>query len=198
MTILATEIKSDASTSFVFGQQGEPSHISKTSEDEPTDMSVKDPQGYSEYCTFPTDNSLMMSCDPQGDDETTVVENSSMVVNVSETTADCQKDVSNDYEADQSESQEVDDGEELYENNDEGQVLFEGDGEEDLFPEDTNADVDLEGSSEETITNTTKSSEVVPGEEDLKDADAEKPNMSRVAPMNSSPLQILHNKNCQK
>ena len=98
-----------------------------------------------------------------------------MVVNISETTADCQKNVSDDYEADQSESQEVGDGEEWYENDNEGQVPFEGDGEEDLFSEDTNADVDLEGGSEETITNTTKSSEVVPSEEDAKDIDAENP-----------------------
>ena len=98
-----------------------------------------------------------------------------MVVNVSETTADCQKDVLDDYKADQSESQEVNEGEQLYENNGEGQIPFEGDGEEDLFPEDANADIDLEGSSKETITNTTKSSEVVTSEEEMKDADAEKP-----------------------
>ena len=76
-TTLATETKSDASTSFVFGQQGEgePSHISETSMDEkPIDMSVRDAQGDSEDCTFPTDNLLMTSCDPQGDDETTVAE----------------------------------------------------------------------------------------------------------------------------
>ena len=112
---------------------------------------VKDTHGDSEDCTFPTNNSLMMSCDQQGDGESTVAENSSMVVNVSETTADGEKDVSDDYEADQSESQEV------------------GDGEEDLFSEDINADVDLEGGSEETVTNETKSPEVVPSEEDAKD-----------------------------
>ena len=175
--------------------RGEPSHISETDE-EPIDMSVKHPQDDSEDCTFPTDNLLMMSCDPQGGDETTGAENSSMVVNISETTADCQKDVPDDYEADYEESQEVDDGEELYENNGEGQVLFEGDGEEDLFSEDANTDIDLEGGSKETVTNATKSSEVVLGEEDMKD-EAEKPNMSRVAPMDLSPLQ-LHNKKCQK
>ena len=74
-----------------------------------------------------------------------------MVVNVSETTADGEKDVSDDYEADQSESQEV------------------VDGEEDLFSDDINADVDVEGGSEETITNKTKSPEVVTGEEGAKD-----------------------------
>ena len=173
MTILATETKSDASTSFAFGQQGESSHISETDE-EPIDVSVKHPQDDSEDRTLPIDNSLMISCDPQGDDETTGAENSSMVVNISETTADCQKDVSDDYEADYEESQEVDDGEELYENNGEGQVPFEGDGEEDLFSEDANTDIDLEGGSEETVTNATKSSEVVPSEEDMQD-EAEKP-----------------------
>ena len=170
--ILAPETESDASTSFVFGQQGDPSHISETSEDEPIDMSVKD--GDSEDCTFPTDNSLMTSCDPQGDGNTTVAENSSMVVNISNTTADCQKDVSDDYKADQSESQEVGDGDKSYEND--GQIPFEGDGEEDIFSEETNADVNIEGGSEETVTNTTKSSEVVPSEEDTKDVDAENPN----------------------
>ena len=148
--ILAPETESDASTSFVFGQQGDRSHISETSEDEPINMSLKD--GDSEDRTFPTDNSLMTSCDPQGDGDTTVAENSSMLVNVSNTTAD-QKDISDDYEADQSESQEV------------GDEWCENAGEEDLFSEDTNADVDLEGGSEETVTNTTKSTEVVPGEE---------------------------------
>ena len=74
-----------------------------------------------------------------------------MVVNISETTADGEKDVSDDYEADQSESQEV------------------VDGEEDLFSDDINADVDLEGGSEETVTNETKSPEVVTGEEGAKD-----------------------------
>ena len=156
--ILAPETESDASTSFVFGQQGDRSHISETSEDEPINMSLKD--GDSEDRTFPTDNSLMTSCDPQGDGDTTVAENSSMLVNVSNTTAD-QKDISDDYEADQSESQEV------------GDEWCENAGEEDLFSEDTNADVDLEGGSEETITNTTKSTEVVPGEEVAKDIDAE-------------------------
>ena len=170
--ILAPETESDASTSFVFGQQGDPSHISETSDEEPIDMSVKN--GGSEDRTFPTDNSLMTSCDPQGDGDTTVAENSSMVVNISNTTADCEKDVSDDYEAEQSESQEVADGDELYAND--GQIPFEGDGEEDLFSEETNADVHLEGGSEETVTNTTKSSEVVPGEEDVKDVDAENPN----------------------
>ena len=149
--ILAPETESDASTSFVFGQQGDPSHISETSADEPIDMCVKDTHGDSEDRTFPTDNSLMMSCDQQGDGDTTVAENSSMVVNISETTADGEKDVSDDYEADQSESQEV------------------VDGEEDLFSDDINADVDLEGGSEETITNETKSPEVVTSEEDAKD-----------------------------
>ena len=48
------------------------------------------------------------------------------------------------------------------------------DGEEDLFSEDANTDIDLEGSSKETVTNATKSSEVVPSEEDMKD-EAEKP-----------------------
>ena len=156
--IFAPETESDASTSFIFGQQGEgdPSHISETSTDEPIDMCVKDTHGDSEDRTFPTDNSLMMSCDQQGDGDTTVAENSLMVVNVSETTADCEEDVSDDYKADQSESQEV------------------GDGEEDLFSEDINADIDLEGGSEETVTNTTKSSEVVPSEEEVKD-EAENP-----------------------
>ena len=149
--ILAPETKSDASTSFVFGQQGDPSHISETSVDEPIDMCVKDTHGDSEDHTFPTDNSLMTSCDQQGDGDTTVAENSSMVVNVSETTADGEKDVSDDYEADQSESQEV------------------VDGEEDLFSDDINADVDLEGGSKETVTNETKSPEVVTGEEGAKD-----------------------------
>ena len=155
--ILAPETESDTSTSFAFGQQGEgdPSHISETSVDEPIDMCVKDTHGDSEDCTFPTDNSLMMSCNQRGDGDTTVAENSSMVVNVSETTVDCKKDVSDEYEADQSESQE-------------------GDGEENLFPKDISIDIDLEGGSEETITNTTKSSEVVPGEEDAKD-EAENP-----------------------
>ena len=136
--ILAPETESDASTSFVFGQQGDPSHISETSVDEPIDMCVKDTYGDSEDRTFPTDNSLMTSCDQQGDGDTTVAENSSMVVNVSETTADGEKDVSDDYEADQSESQEV------------------VDGEEDLFSDDINADVDLEGGSKETVANETK------------------------------------------
>ena len=149
--ILAPETESDASTSFVFGQQGDPSHISETSADEPIDMCVKDTHGDSEDRTFPTDNSLMTSCDQQGDGDTTVAENSSMVVNVSETTADGEKDVSDDYEADQSESQEV------------------VDGEEDLFSDDINADIDLEGGSEETVTNETKSPEVVTGEEGVKD-----------------------------
>ena len=110
---MATETESDASTSFIFGQQGEgePSHISETSmNEEPIDMSVRDAQGDSEDHTFPTDNSLMKSCDPHCDDETTVTENSLMVVNISETTADCQKYVSDDYKADQSGSQEVYDG----------------------------------------------------------------------------------------
>ena len=156
--ILAPETESDASTSFVFGQQGDRSHISETSEDEPINMSLKDSD--SEDRTFPTDNSLMTSCDPQGDGDTTVAENSSVLVNVSNTTAD-QKDISDDYEADQSESQEV------------GDEWCENAGEEDLFSEDTNADVDLEGGSEETVTNTTKSTEVVPGEEVAKDVDAE-------------------------
>ena len=151
--ILAPETESDASTSFVFGQEGggDPSHISETSADEPIDMCVKDTHGDSEDHTFPTDNSLMMSCDQQGDGDTTVAENSSMVVNISETIVDCEKDVSDDYGADQSEFQEV------------------GDGEEDLFSKGINADIDLEGGSKGTITNTTKSSEVVPSEEDVKD-----------------------------
>ena len=106
MTILATETKSDASTSFIFGQQCEPSHINETNE-EPIDMSVKHPQDDSEDRTFPTYNLLMMSCDPQGNDETTGAENSSMVVNINATTADCQKDVSDDYKADYEEFQEV-------------------------------------------------------------------------------------------
>ena len=59
--ILAAETESDASTSFVFGQ-GDPTHVSETSEDEPIDMSVKDTHGDSEDHTFPTDNSLMTSC----------------------------------------------------------------------------------------------------------------------------------------
>ena len=61
--ILAPETESDASTSFVFGQQGDPSNISDTSVDEPIDMCVKDTHGNSEDHTFPTDNSLMTSCD---------------------------------------------------------------------------------------------------------------------------------------
>ena len=139
---------------------------------------MKDTHGDSEDHTFPTDNSLMTSCDQQGDGDTTVAENSSMVVNVSETIADGEKDVSDDYEADQSESQEV--------------VV----GEEDLFSEDINADVDLEGGSEETITNETKCPEVVPGEE-VRKMKLKFPNMSKVALMNPSPLQ-LYNKKCQK
>ena len=148
---MAPETESDPSTSFVFGQQGDPSHISENSADEPIDMCLRDTHSDSEDRTFPTDNSLMTSCDQQGDGDTTVAENSSMVVNISETTADGEKDVSDDYEADQSESQEV------------------GDGEDDLFSEDINADIDLEGGSEETVTNETKSQEVVPGEEGAKD-----------------------------
>ena len=126
--ILAPETESNACTSFVFGQQGDPSHISETSEDEPIDISVKD--GDSEDHMFPYDNSFMTSCDPQGDGDTTVAENLSMVVNISNTTAD-QKYISDDYEADQSESQGVGDGDESYEYD--GQIPFEGDGEEDLF-----------------------------------------------------------------